>query len=128
MATEFTIQLEDRPGVLADLAEALAKSAINIVAIHASQCLEGGHVQLITDNTDATINVLKHLTLDYTVLDVLLVTIPHQPGTLARIARALANASVNLNAVYITMTGQIVLDVSDFTKAQQIVMNMDPRP
>lgn len=127
MATEITVQLEDRPGALADLTEALAKSAVNIVAIQASQCSGGGQVQLITNDTDATIDVLKHLDLDYSVLDVLLVTIPHQPGALARIARALANDNINLNAVYITMTGQIVLEVSNFTKAQQIVMRMGLR-
>jgi hypothetical protein len=127
MATEFSVQLDDRPGALADLTEALAKSAINIVAIHASQCSDGGNVQFITDSTDATIEVLKHLEKDYDVLEVLLVSIPHQPGSLARISRALANEGINLNSVYITMTGQIVLDVSDFTKAQRIIMNMGLR-
>lgn len=127
MATEFTVQLDDRPGALADLTEALAKNAINIVAIHASQCSDGGNVQFITNDTDATINVLKQLDMEYAVLDVLLVTIPHQPGSLARIARALAKEDINIDSVYITMTGQIVLDVSDFTKAQRIVMGLGLR-
>lgn len=127
MATEFTVLLEDRPGALADLAEVLAKSAINIVAVHATPCPTSGIVQFITSNPDATVAALGEARIDYTVREVLLVTLVDQPGSLARLSRALGNADININSLYITMGGQIVLDVSDLRKAQQVALGMGIR-
>jgi hypothetical protein len=124
MATEFTVILEDRPGSLADLTEALAKNAVNITAIHATPCPEEGFVQFITSDPDATIRALRDASLDYTVQDVLLVTLPNEPGTLARVSRALGDGNININSLYITMNSQIVLDVNDLQKAQEIVMGL----
>ncbi len=127
MATEFTVKLEDTPGALAELTEALAKHAINIVAMHATPCPNQGIVQFVTDNTDATSTALTSIDMPYETRDVLLISLPHQPGALAQLARSLGDAAININAVYITMAGQIVLDVSDLNKAQQIAMNLGIR-
>lgn len=124
MATEFTVVLEDRPGALADLTEVLAKSALNIVALHATPCPQEGFVQFITSNPDATINALRDAQQDYQVQEVLLVSLPDEPGTLARMSRALGNGGININSVYITIKGQVVLDVDDLRKAQDIVMGL----
>ncbi|MBN1562305.1 MAG: hypothetical protein JXA10_00580 [Anaerolineae bacterium] len=124
MATEFTVVLDDKPGSLADLAEALAQNAVNIMAIHAAPCPQEGHVQFITNNADATMNALRDAGLDYAVQNVLVVPLPNEPGTLARVSRALGASGVNINALYITMERQVVLDVDDLHKAQDIVMGM----
>jgi len=124
MATEFTIVIQDRPGALADLAEVLAQNAVNILAIHASPCTGQGVVQFVTDSPDATIEALKDGGFDYTTNKVLVVGQVHQRGVLARLARALANAGININAMYSTVTGQLVLDVSDLSKAQQVAMSV----
>ncbi|MEP0763418.1 MAG: ACT domain-containing protein [Chloroflexota bacterium] len=124
MATEFTIVIQDRPGTLADLTEVLAQNAVNIMAIHASPCTGQGVVQFVTDSPDATIEALKDGGFDYTTNNVLFVGPVQQPGSLARLSRALANAGININAVYSTLTGQLVLDVSDLAKAQQVAMSV----
>jgi hypothetical protein len=128
MATEFSIILEDRPGALADLTEALAQNAVNIIAIHASPCGEEGVVQFITSAPDATIEALKDIKLDFTAQEVLMVTLVNEPGSLARLARALANAGININAVYMTNDRQIVLDVGDaLREAQKVAMSLGIR-
>lgn len=127
MATEFTVLLEDRPGALADLAEALARYAVSILAIHATPCPTHGITQFVTNHPDATINALREAGMDYTAREVLLLTLSNEPGALARLARALGNAQININALYITMTSQIVLDVSDPRKAQQIALGLGIR-
>jgi hypothetical protein len=124
MATEFTVLLEDRPGALADLAEALAKSAINIMAIHATPCPSMGIIQFITNNTDATVEALRVAEMDYTAREVLLLRMADQPGSLARLARAIATEGININAMYIALGGQVVLDVSDLRQAQQVAMKL----
>ena len=122
MATEFSVTLEDRPGALADLTEALAKSAVNIMAIHASPCAGEGVAQFITSDPDATIEALRDMDFGYTTQEVLMVTLAHEPGALAKLARALANAAININAVYMTNDRQIVLDVDNIRKAQEVAM------
>jgi hypothetical protein len=124
MATEFTVILEDRPGSLADLTEALAKNAVNIMAIHATPCPQEGYVQFITSNPDATIQALRDAAIDYSVQSVLVMSLPNEPGTLARIARALGNEGININSLYITMERQIVIDVDNLHKAQEMVMGL----
>ncbi|MBN1454623.1 MAG: ACT domain-containing protein [Anaerolineales bacterium] len=128
MATEFSIMLEDRPGSLADLTEALAQNAVNIIAIHVSPCGEEGVAQFITNDPDATIEALNTIDLAFTAQEVLMVTLPHEPGSLARLARALTNAGININAVYMTYNRQIVLDVGELLrKAQEVAMGMGIR-
>ncbi len=127
MATEFTVSLENRPGALADLAEAMAKNAVNIVAIHATPCAEQGVAQFIVNHPDAAIDAMNDVSMSFTTREVLLVTLVHEPGSLARLARALANAGINVNAVYIAMGNQVVLDVSDLRKAQEIAMGLGIR-
>ena len=127
MATEFTVLLEDRPGVLAGVTETLAKNAVNIVAIHATPCPTTGIAQFITNNPDATIEALRDAALDYSVQEVLVVALAHEPGSLARLARAFGDEGVNINAIYMTIEGQTVLDVDDLRKAQQIVLNLGLR-
>jgi hypothetical protein len=127
MATEFSVTLEDRPGALADLTEALAKSAVNIMAIHASPCGGEGMAQFITSNPDATIEALRDMAFPYTTQEVLMVTLAHEPGALARLARALADAAININAVYMTNDRQVVLDVDKMRKAQEVAMGLGIR-
>jgi hypothetical protein len=127
MATEFSTTLKDEPGALAELTEALAKNAINLLAIHASPCTGEGIVQFITDNADATIDVLRDIDLEFTTQAVLMVTLAHEPGSLAKLARGLADAGININSVYMTNDRQIVLDVNDLRKAQEVAMSLGIR-
>lgn len=124
MATEFTVLIEDRPGALADLAETLARNGINIMAIHATPCPGEGMVQMITNNNDATVNALRDAGVKYTVREVLLINLLDQPGSLARLTRALGAAGININAVYISMRGQIVLAADDLARAQRIALEI----
>jgi hypothetical protein len=124
MATEFTVVVADRPGALADLAEVLARHAVNIVAIHGTRYPKGAIIQFITNNPDATINALGGGDIDYTVQEVLLLSVPDKPGALARLARALGDNGVNIIALYITINGQVALDVTDVAAAQRIALGL----
>ncbi len=127
MATEFTVALEDRLGVIADLSEALAKNGVNIMAIHGTPCGGQGIIQFVTNDADATMLALKDAGIRFVTHEVLIVSLVDEPGSLARLSRALANAGININALYITMGQQIVLDVSDLRKAQQVAMSVGVR-
>lgn len=124
MATEFAVTVENRLGALAELTEALAKTGVNIMAIHGAPCDEAGIVQFVTNNPDATMLALRDAAIEFATHEVLLVSLRDEPGSLARLARNLADANININAIYITMGQQVVLDVDNLRKAQQVAMSL----
>lgn len=99
--TEFIVDMENRPGRLAALTEALAAFEVNIEALTAYGHNGDGTVRLITSDAPTTRRILDEAALNFEEHTVLTVQLPHQPGELARLTRALADASVNIEALYV---------------------------
>lgn len=98
---EFVVNMENQPGRLAALTEALAASEVNIEALTAYGRDGEGTVRLIVDDARAARRVLDEAALAYHELTVLTATLQHRPGELARLTRAIANAGVNIDAIYV---------------------------
>ncbi len=124
MATEFTVQIQDRPGELAKLIEALRKGGVNILALHATSCPDQGMVQFVTNNPDATVEALKTVSIAYNVREVLLLPLKEEPEALVRLATAIAEEGININALYVTNQGQVVLDTDNLLSAQRVAMGL----
>ena len=45
--------------------------------------------------------------------------------TCNRLAHRLAERDININALYLTLSGQIVLSVSDINAAQTVILGLD---
>ncbi|HZD23301.1 MAG TPA: ACT domain-containing protein [Acidimicrobiia bacterium] len=101
MLTEFVVSMENRPGRLAALTEALAAFGVNIEALTAYGHDGKGTVRLITSDAPTTRRVLDEAALANEEHTVLAVQLPHRPGELARITRLLADAGVNIDALYV---------------------------
>ena len=99
--TEFIVQMENRPGRLASLAEALAAFGVNIEALTAYGHDGDGTVRLIVDDAVTTRRVLEEAALQNEENTVLTAKLPHRPGELARLTRLLADAGVNIDAIYV---------------------------
>jgi len=124
MATEFTVQIQDRPGELAKLTEALRKGGVNVLALHATPCPDQGMVQFVTNNPDATVEALKTVNIAYNVREVLLLPLKEEPEALVRLATAIAEEGININALYVTNQGQVVLDTDNLMSAQKVAMGL----
>jgi hypothetical protein len=98
---EFTIGLEDRPGTLGQLCQALAEQDVNILAFQ-SFPLENGKssVHLVLDKPVVAKMVLDNRRADYTETEVAQVRLAHHPGELARVASRLGLAEININYSY----------------------------
>ena len=59
VVTEFTITLDNRPGALADLVEALAGAGININSLQGLPCGGQALFQIVTDEPADTHRVLQ---------------------------------------------------------------------
>ncbi len=99
--TEFVVRMENRPGRLAALTEALAAFGVNIEALAAYGHDGEGTVRLIVDDAATTRRVLEEAALHNEENTVLTAQLPHRPGELARLTRLLADASVNIDAIYV---------------------------
>ncbi|HEY5890410.1 MAG TPA: ACT domain-containing protein [Acidimicrobiia bacterium] len=99
--TEFVVRMENRPGRLASLAEALAAFGVNVEALAAYGHDGDGSVRLIVDDAPTTRRVLDEAALHFEENTVLTVLLPHKPGELASMTRLLADAGVNIEALYV---------------------------
>ena len=96
MAQQFIVQLENVPGALATLAEALADRGVDLRAIGGGGIGDRGHVIFTTADADATSEVLDRGGYTYVQGEPVLVDVDDRPGGMARIARQLSDAGVNI--------------------------------
>jgi len=99
--TEFVVRLDNRPGSLARLTELLADAGVNIDALAAWGSNGDGVVRLIVDRPDACSRTLDEAGLSYERRTVLSALLADRPGELARVTRALAEAEINIEAIFI---------------------------
>ncbi|MBT8247436.1 MAG: ACT domain-containing protein [Acidimicrobiia bacterium] len=98
---EFTVNLANRPGMLASLTETLAEAGVTIEALAAFGLDDEGYVRVIVDNAEATRQALSAAGLSATERPVLTTTLSHQPTSLSTMTRSLANSGVNIDAMYL---------------------------
>ena len=121
---DLTISLEDRPGTLADLGEALGKAGINIegLCVVTSEGRAIGHV-LIEDATAArTALESAGIKVEGEAEPLIWETPPDavdRPGAMGESARIVANAGVNIQLLYLATKNRAVLITSDNEKAAQ---------
>ena len=106
---EFNVSLTDRPGELSQVASAVGDEGINILG-----CVGMGRstasVTMVTDDEEATTEVLKSMGRDFEVNELILTSLPNEPGALAGMATKLSDAGVNIKSFYIM---KMELDVAD---------------
>ncbi len=96
MAKQFVVQLPNRPGALADLAEMLAAAEVDLRAIGGGGIGSVGHVILTTADDAATKDILDRGEYTYIEGESILAEVDDRPGGMARLTRALADAGVNI--------------------------------
>jgi hypothetical protein len=96
MANQFVVQLKNMPGALAVLAEELAARGVDLKAIGGGGLGDSGHVIMTTADDETTKRVLDEGEYTYIEGESILAEVDDKPGGMARIARRLADAGVNI--------------------------------
>jgi hypothetical protein len=96
MANQFVVQLKNIPGALAVLAEELAARGVDLKAIGGGGLGDSGHVIMTTADDETTKRVLDEGDYTYIEGESILAEVDDKPGGMARIARRLADAGVNI--------------------------------
>ncbi len=102
--TEFTVQLANRPGMLATLTEHLAAAGVRIEALAAFGIGEIGIVHLVVADPDTAEAVLASEDIAYERRPILTTHVPAGPAGVASLAHRLADAEVNIEALYLLRT------------------------
>ena len=124
-AKELKIRVEDRPGMLGEVAAALGEKKVNLRAVNAWIEDGQGVVRLVADQVGAAKRALAARGWKAEEQEVLEVEVPDKPGALGEIAAALGRAGVNITHVYIGTAGArkatVFMGVSDLKTALKAV-------
>ena len=124
MAVEFKVTVQDTPGTLARLGTILGEAGINIEAIQGTSREEKGFVQFVPSDEEKTAVALDAARIAYSRREVLVVRVLDEPGMLGDVALIMSKAGINIDSVYVTTRGHIVLGVDDLAGAIQIAGGM----
>jgi len=128
IATQFSIFMVNKPGVLAQVLGEFAKAKINITAVTMMDSAEHGVMRVIFESPEKAKNSLKKLNMPYSETEVICVELANRAGALAAVAEKLAKSHINISYAYCTAgakggkaTG--VIKVADVKKAMKILEN-----
>jgi len=123
--TEIVVETEDRPGVIAEIGELFGQARVNIKAAAAFSQNGSGHLHFVVDNADRALAALKVGGWKVTAKrEVLSVSLGDEAGELGRYARRLAEAGVNITALYTAgeRAGEkeLIVAVDDLAAARRV--------
>ncbi len=97
----IVIMAENRIGVIAQIAGALAEGGVNLNSIATENEGQHGVVIITTDRTDHALAILNQAGFKAVSDEAVLVQLPDQPGTLANLAGELKDAGLNIRTFHI---------------------------
>ena len=117
--TELALRLPNSPGALAGVCQLLSDERVNIVAMAVDAA---GQLRLVVDNHVHGAAVLREQHHRVAERDVILLSVPNGPGSLAPALRLVAEAGVNIEYAYGgaiegSATAAIILGVEDAMRA-----------
>jgi hypothetical protein len=119
------VMAKNEVGVIADISKALADEGINIDTISAEGLSEKGVISLTTDAYDNALRVLTDAGFKTVSDDSLVLRLPDEPGSLARVAERFKNAGVNIQSLHILerRAGHtlVALSADDRARAEALV-------
>src|SRR3954466_8766161 len=100
LTKQLAIFLDNRPGMLARVADALGEAKINIYAITTSDSVDHSVIRMVVSDYRTAIHLFaEHGTL-VVEDDVIMIDGSNNPWELARLAHKLADAKVNIEYCY----------------------------
>ena len=121
----FLVDLKNKPGELARVTEAIAAKGVDITGGSGATCSDSGRVAFIVNDDATTRTAFNESGFKYTELEATDTALRQEPGTLAKAARRLADAGINIEALLpIGMQGNevhVAFVTSDAAKARQVL-------
>lgn len=99
---QFTISVQNRPGVVLEIAKALGDAKVNILSLLGTAQGTTGTVQLIAENARGAKKALDAAKINYQEAAAEQYDLANKPGALAQCLKQLAAKGVNLSSIHAT--------------------------
>jgi hypothetical protein len=119
---DLTIRLKNQPGALADMGEALGRAGASIEGGGGFTWEGTAVVHFLFEDGAAARSALLEAGIEVlAVREVLIQRLDQEtPGQLGKIARAMAEAGVNIEVIYSDHSNQLILGVDDLGKGKAV--------
>ena len=124
-AKQLSVFIENRKGRLGEVLRYLKENNVNILSISLADTTEYGLLRLIVNDAKRARDVLYAEGFSSMLTDVLIIKVPHAPGSLQKILELIAEKDVNIEYMYglsvETEDASIVLKTNDLEVACQVL-------
>jgi len=126
ITTQLALFLDNRPGMLARVCDALSETKINIYAITTSDTVDHSVIRMVVSDTRKTLLMFEERGTLVVESEVLMIEGSNKPGSLAQLAHKLADAKINIEYCYCATPpeakkGLLILRVSNAKKALKVL-------
>ncbi|MBQ9382743.1 MAG: ACT domain-containing protein [Ruminiclostridium sp.] len=97
---QLSVFVENRPGRLCAVTEALANAGINIRAVSIADTKDFGIMRIIVNDTDKAVAALKEKDFIASAANVIAVSADDKPGSMAAIMKTLYNDNISVEYMY----------------------------
>jgi hypothetical protein len=103
--TQLVLNLQSKPGVLANVASVIGDAGVNIEGICAAETAGRGKIRILVSDVAKAEAALKAAKIRCGKEEAVGVSLENRPGTLAEAAKKLARARINIKCAYATTGG-----------------------
>lgn len=120
MPKDLTVVLVNRPGTLADAGEALGRAGINVDGVCGFPSGTEGILHVLVEDASAARDALTAAGLEVRdERDVVVTSVEDRPGAGGALLRRVAEAGANVDLIYLTTDGRLVLSGGDVPAIQR---------
>ena len=124
-AKQLSVFIENRKGRLGEVLHYLKENNVNILSISLADTTEYGLLRLIVNDAQKVRDVLYAEGFSSMLTDVLIIKVPHAPGSLQKILELIAEKNVNIEYMYglsvESEDASIVLKTNDLDVACEVL-------
>ncbi len=122
MPWDVEVELVNRPGTIADMGEAAARTGVNLSGVCGFPCEGIGVLHVLVDEPEGAVSAFESAGLTVRgQREVLVASIKNEPGALGSLARRFADAGVNVDLLYVAADNRLVLGVDDLDAGRTLV-------
>ncbi|MHC4401870.1 MAG: hypothetical protein ACYTG0_19530 [Planctomycetota bacterium] len=122
---DFVVRLTHSPGELADVTNALSLQGVNIKSVAAMAFDNQALLRFIPDDVEGARTALRASNVRFEESEVVTVLLENRAGEVTAVAAKLADAGLNLEAVYVVGVAddliELAMAVDDVKKAKKVL-------
>ena len=122
MPWDITVELENRPGTIADVGEALGTAQVHVDGVCGFPCEGVGVFHVLVEDVDEAASALESAGVRVRERrEVLVASVDDRPGVMGELARSFADAGINIDLLYLATGTRVVLGVDDMEAGRDLI-------